>query len=302
MSPPLPQHKLPHLYKYASAETAKAVISTHRFRWSSPLKFNDPFDHQTGFVSVYSGDDLAHALIRAAESAIFGHQPFDPPYETALGSAMKRLRVIRDRLPREEVMTDLQKISRKTASNFPAQFEAFNEYIISILTHSRVLCLTETPDNVVMWSHYADEHRGVVFRLKRLEEIDHRLLVARNVVYSNEPLAYLSIEEQIDNFLGFANHDPVPRVWEIAYRKHADWAYEREWRIHVPLMDQPDGDGYSYYDEPKALFDAIYLGCRMEPKAVAQIAQLAGENLPNMEIYQARKGIDRIGLEFLRIG
>lgn len=300
MNPALPQHNLPHLYKYSSAEAAKAVISTQQFRWSSPVKFNDPFDHQTGFVSTFSGDDLAHALLSAAESAIFGDQPFDPRYKTDLGSALRRLRAIRNKLPREEVLADLKEIGKGAANNFPGQFAALNEQLISTLTHSRVLCLTETPDNVVMWSHYADEHRGVVFRLRRLD--DHRLLVARNVVYSEEPLAYLSIEEQIDNFLGFANHDPVPRVWEIAHRKHSDWAYEREWRIHIPLLEQPDGDWYSYYDEPKALFDAIFLGCRMEPEAVAQITQLARENLPNMEIYQAFKGIERIRLEFRRIG
>lgn len=266
------------------------------------MKFNDPFDHQTGFVSSFSGEELADALIHAGESAIFGDQPFDPPYTTSLGSALRGLRDIRNKLPREEVMADLKVTGRETANKFPALFESLNQQLISILTHSRVLCLTETPDNVVMWSHYADEHRGVVFRLRRLEELDHRLLIARKVVYSEEPVAYLCIQDQIDNFLGFANHEVVPRVWEIAHRKHSDWAYEREWRIRMPLLEQPEGDGYSYYEEPKDLFDAIFLGCRMTPEVVAQITQLARENLPNMEIYQAFKGTERIKLEFRRIG
>lgn len=298
----LPRHNLPHLYKYTTAETAKKIISTKKFRWSSPLKFNDPFDHQTGFVFTFTGEEIARALESAAESAIFGKIHFDPPYITRYGQALHLMRAIRNKLPYAEVMTNLRSAGREIADNFPSHCKRLNKAIITSLTHSRVLCLTETPENVVMWSHYASEHRGAVFKLRRLEKLDHRFLVAQKVFYTDEPLTYLSLGEYIDNLVGLANYDQIGRIWEIPYRKHEDWGYEQEWRVHIPLMKQPAGDGFSYYDEPNELFEAVYLGCRMEPESIVEITQLVRENLPSMQIYQAHKGIDRVRLEFQRIG
>lgn len=298
----LPQHKLPYLYKYTSADTARKVINTQKFRWSSPLLFNDPFDHQTGVVHKFTGEDIALALEQAAELAIFDDADFKPIHSTRYGECLRMLRNIRERLPREEVMRDLRSASLSMAKNFPRLCETLNTVLTSFLTHSRVLCLTETPDNVVMWSHYASEHRGAVFKLRRLEQLDHRFLVARDVVYTDEPVNYLPLQEYVDNLVGYAYHDPNSRIWDVAYRKHPDWAYEREWRVHIPLLDGPVSDGISDWDEPKELFEAIYLGCRMEPEAVADISRLVSECLPETEIYQARKCLDRIRLEFVRVG
>ena len=302
MTLPLPRHDLPYLYKYTSAETAKKVISTQKFRWSSPRLFNDPFDHQTGVVFKFTGEELALALEKAAELAIFGDADFKLNHSTKYGESLRTMRAISARLPREEVMRDLRSASLEMARNFPRLCEEFNTAITSFLTHSRVLCLTETPDNVVMWSLYANEHRGTVFKLRRLEQLDHRFLVARNVVYTDEPVSYLTLQEYVENLVGASIHDPASRIWEIAYLKHRDWAYEREWRIHMPLLEKPAGVGFSDLDEPKELFEAIYLACRMEPETVADITRLMREHLPETEIYQARKCLDRIRLRLERVG
>jgi hypothetical protein len=58
----LPKHDLANLYKYASLETAKKIIKSKKFQWSSPLMFNDPFDHQTGFDFDYKTDELVSAM------------------------------------------------------------------------------------------------------------------------------------------------------------------------------------------------------------------------------------------------
>ncbi len=297
----LPRHNLPHLYKYMSADTARLVINTQKFRWSSPLLFNDPFDHQTGFVFTFTGEELARALCEAAESAVFEGPDFTPPYAANFGIALRMMRSIRGRLSRQDVTENLRAASLEIASDFPAHCAKLNEAFTAFLTHSRVLCLTETPANVVMWSHYASEHRGAVFKLRRLEELDHRFLVAQRVTYTDEPVRYMPLEDYVANLVGLSDHDPTPRVWEIAYRKHRDWSYEREWRVHVPQMDEPAGLGYSDWDEPKELFEAIYLGCRMEPSTVADIVALIRERLPETEIYKARRSLDRIRLEFMRI-
>jgi hypothetical protein len=249
----------------------------------------------------FSGEQFARALNTASEAILFADQPFDPPHATAYGEALRRLRTIRHRLPREEVLQGMTEAGVEIAASFPAACERYNTDITSQLTHARVLCLTETHDNVVMWSHYAKEHRGVVFKLRRLEERDHRFLAARAVTYSDEPMPFLPLDEYVERQLGLAEHDLVPRIFDIPYRKHLDWAYEREWRVHIPLLQEPAGDGFSYYEEPNELFEAIYLGCRMDAATVEDMKQLIQVSLPQTAIFQARKSRKRIALEFERI-
>ena len=67
------------------------------------------------------------------------------------------------------------------AHNRRAGIDDFNTEIHKRLLHSRVFCVSAENDNVVMCSHYADQHRGIVFRLAWIDALDNRLLAAREV-------------------------------------------------------------------------------------------------------------------------
>jgi len=47
------------------------IISSKSFRWSSPLRFNDPFDHQIGFVLKFGQDQFVERLTSSLERIIF---------------------------------------------------------------------------------------------------------------------------------------------------------------------------------------------------------------------------------------
>jgi len=150
--------------------------------------------------------------------------------------------------------------------------------------------LTERGDNVVMWAHDANSHRGVAFKFRRLEHLDHRFLVAQPIQYRDEPVSFHSKQDDVGDLLGLSDHDPIPRSWDLEFRKHADWANEQEWRIHASVAAGEDpGPGYSDDEEPPELFEAIYLGCRMEPAAVAELVELIRAKLPQAQIFKARK-------------
>jgi len=298
----LPRHDRDAFFKYATAETAKLIIGSRKLRWSSPLLFNDPFDHQAGFAFPFTGEELSQAFVKASVQAIYGEAPFDPPHRTKYGEILCISRANRERLPRAEIEAGLQAAAVEMAANFPDLSETLNTEITAQLTRSRVFCLTERADNLLMWSHYANSHRGVAFKFRRLEQVDHRFLVAQPVRYSDEPVNFLGMQDYIDKLLGLAEHDLIPRIWDLAYRKHADWGYEREWRIHVALRQGEDsGPGYSDDEEPAELFEAIYLGCRMEPAAVAELVELIRAKLPQTQIFRAQKRKFGIGLEFMPI-
>lgn len=292
------KHDRPHFFKYASCRSALLVIQSKKFRWSSPLNFNDPFDHQSGFAfSASWGEDIARELIASAERMIFTDAQAQTGASRDFTELLLRLRSFRNRVPRSKILAEMHGTTAKIANNFRDSAGPFNDQLHEHLCHSRVFCVSEVPDNVVMWSHYANEHRGVVFKLRCDKEVDNTLLIARKVEYSSKFVTLPDAKIYAKYLTGEATFDMPALCWDIAYTKHQDWSYEREWRVHMPLHKEPAGDGYSYYQEDPKIFEAIYLGCRMPPEDVQSIKEAIRIHLPDTAIFQVRRSNSAFELE-----
>ena len=249
-------HNRSHFFKYMSVETALKAILSHSLRWSSPLKFNDPFDHQIGFSFDFTGEQIGKRLFEEMEQIVFGGKTgFKNP--TLFTMLAMRLHSIKDRLPRDEVLKDFSEASAEIAENLDAHINKLHVAIQEHLTHSRVLCVAEQHDNVVMWSHYGDQHRGVVLQLRCVDEIDNTLLTARKVNYSRAYPGFPSLENYVRHLTGEEPLDIAKLSWDIAFTKHEDWSYEKEWRVHIPLLDERPGDGYSIDEENPRVFGDV---------------------------------------------
>ena len=81
-----------------------------------------------------------------------------------------------------------------------------------MLPKLRVFCVSEVNDNILMWSHYAQYHRGVCIRLRVMPEVDNALCAAKKVIYTESPPSIprvfenLSLDDWIDLFLGKGNN------------------------------------------------------------------------------------------------
>lgn len=294
-------HDRSHFFKYASFDTAMRVIESKNFRWSSPAKFNDPFDHQAGFVLNFRPDAFSQSLTSSIERVIFSNiEPSITP--TTLFSALTlRLRQIRHKLSRSEILRDLHKSSEESAALLNDSIGKLNAAVQEQMLHSRVFCVSEKFDNIVMWSHYADQHKGVVFKLRCIDEIDNTLLAARKVQYTDGFLPFTDADSYARHLTGEQPLDFAPLIWNIAYTKHIDWSYESEWRVHIPLLHEPPGDGYSVYPENARIFEAIYLGCRMESENAKRLVDLVHRWLPETEIFVGSKSTTSFALSFSRL-
>lgn len=93
-----------------------------------------------------------------------------------------------------------------------------------------VFCCSRTIDEILLWSHYANEHRGVCleyqFRPSSFLREDFLLTAAGNVEYLTEPLADWLTNAPIDN------HNFVTElVHKYLKTKSPAWKYEQEARI-----------------------------------------------------------------------
>ena len=115
-----------------------SIIHSKHF-FASPQSFNDPFDcrpnfelhgKKAQFVKYYEGVVARHMpeLIRAARRAEARRQVSDPVFDP--------------RLPRN--MDAIRKMYHDT-----------------VTSKVGVMCLSEVHDDILMWAHYGDSHRGV---------------------------------------------------------------------------------------------------------------------------------------------
>lgn len=106
-------------------------------------------------------------------------------------------------------------------------FEAlFKVYIPSILPQTiipakgGILSLSKKPDDILLWSHYADSHQGVCL------EFDTRI--------SDSPFAMARPVDYRDNYCSLCfdeNYDSEKITEMVCLTKSKDWKYENEWRV-----------------------------------------------------------------------
>ena len=151
---------------------------------------------------------------------------------------------------------------RKHIKNLSRSFDYFR---------IRSFCNGETEEalgNLLMWSHYADEHRGYCIKYKLSK---HFIKQDENDSFEHmflKPIIYRKDEEKVDiSELTTINTD-------LAFAtKHESWKYEKEVRLIVYNPNKEE----SYYGIPldkDSCIEAIYFGCKCEPKIINTIKNL----------------------------
>lgn len=109
-----------------------------------------------------------------------------------------------------------------------------------LLGNMRIGCISESWDNVLMWSHYADSHKGLCIGYDASDifkqDFTKQNAILRKCIYTDDAyLDSLSLEIPIINnrdLEAFKNNIFNQPSFLDAYSiKHKDWEYEKEWRI-----------------------------------------------------------------------
>ncbi len=143
-----------------------------------------------------------------------------------------------------------------------------------------IYCLTPHPDSTLMWSHYADRHRGICLEFS----CDDNALFgfAQQVTYrSTYPnLKFKYIEEK--------------GLEEIVLTKAADWSYEDEYRIvarksYMPtLRDEPVVE-QGFIRLPPGVLVSVIAGCEADLETLGNLVKRCS---PNLKIKRAIRSYD----------
>jgi hypothetical protein len=157
---------MPDRFKYVTPETGLLILGNRTLRWSAPPTLNDPFDMQFAFQSHV---DRNAAVAMAIEKAWQHHsgESLDRPLNK-LGWVIRFARERGLNLSHEEFVREYEGPIISSLDKMEATMGAFCEEVRAHFENDKILCLSDEPDNLLMWAYYAHNHTGIVLCFSEL--------------------------------------------------------------------------------------------------------------------------------------
>lgn len=237
----------------------KLLLTDQEVYFSSPEKFNDPYDCGLPFKQHPENSDPIKIKAKVEDTA-----PNYFPYLS--GFALE-----------EACAKQVLLIQQNPESWFEMTWGYKPE---ELNKRFGVLSLTPHFNKYLMWSHYAQSHKGFCV------EFDTRLLVEsvaghfQKVEYADD-IPYFSIMDKLEDQL----------MTKLLYTKSKDWRYEDEYRMN--RINRPNT---SFNFNHRAL-TSIYFGCKMPYEQQIEIINLVEGLYPWASLYKMELSKTTFNLE-----
>ncbi len=261
------------LYKYVSAERID-ILQNRLIRFTQPNAMNDPFEARPYFEAFATKEGFAKAFADAIRQ-----KPSMWAYLRGVTQTKMELQACAEKIEIDPDYADLLYKDSGLPNPLPNErdrvYRLFNKNV-------GILSLSVTPDNLLMWAHYAEEHTGFVLVFDG----------SHDFFWGN------------DSLLGFAKPEPVvyrairPRTTieevtmiELFFIKGSDWKYEKEWRYLKYLNDADDRCGgantpaVNLFRLPPKCIMGVILGCYTSQELKDKIVSLRRDD-PEFEHLQ----------------
>lgn len=185
--------------------------------------------------NCYTLDILHNSCLWAAKPEHF-NDPFDCDLEISVGITEDvMLESMRRRGDSESAIAKYKASNLNADGKFiPKERRRVDNEIQKLVKERKnmgVICLSEVCDSILMWSHYAESHKGVCFEFTRAEDN------ALGDLELCSPVKYDRHYPIIDLGQMLLNQDG--KVFDSMMKtKSGDWAYEKEWRLITEEGDQ----------------------------------------------------------------
>lgn len=252
------------LYKYRRFDVMTLnMITDHGLFFADPRSFNDPLDCELAIepdISPKRMSDLLKVLYGPDREAHWHHEIASSVHYAGEHGDIKVPGEARDYL--------MRMLADSVGSEIRKEFDKRG-----------VLAFSATWQSVLMWSHYADEHRGICIEFDTSELPHDRLAKVR---YDGDRSVKAS---DIYAWKLGGDTDAAGRAFDTHfYSKAPDWHYEQEWR---DLGDKP-GECGDYR------ITGIYFGYRCAYAVKVAIVKMLGSasKVALYDLYLSRDSFD----------
>lgn len=288
-----------HFYKYTSASTAQTILTNGSLRWSRPALLNDPYDIQFDLHVEVDKVKLRELTLRKLRDILSGTSTYVPAEDNIMGALLPVARAVLSQLPPEE----FDRFGDSAIEGLEALEKNLPEHqalLRGFAATSKVLCLSEVGDSLLMWAYYAQQHRGAVIRF-RPNSPDSIFGVARPVNYSQKMPRLFDEDYMSDMLMGTANTTPEEIAAKTIFTKAIEWAHEYEWRLFAGSGWKPS-DEFEDVEFDERDLDAVILGCAMSHETGQEMRDLVRSRYPHAEVLKAAKHDREFKLVFNRLG
>lgn len=292
-----PRHDKDSFFKYYTAHAVKLTLQSTTRKWSTPLMFNDPFDNQFDLDLPEPNENIAREAVEKFNQRLSSPELIQDNQHGSLTPALQLIQQVFLENPgvqhTEEELRELTDAALQGMRATKARVPETNREIRKLMSDVSIFCLSETRDNLLMWSHYANNHTGAVVEFLPLPEVDSPLICAQPVRYS-EKMPKL-------DFSGLISVEQLTRqtIEMLTLTKSNDWGYEKEWRIVAGLRDK--SQPYEILPYAPEEVGSVYLGCKMNDDDKKEIIDIVKRKYPTAKIFQAEKHPSEFRLVFTEI-
>lgn len=221
------------IYKYSRFNDGiDKILINQSLKFSNPTTYNDPFDCNEKLLNIAYSDKLVDQTIA----------------KIGLGLSRQQRREL-----------------KREWSN-PANF---HKIMREVRQEYKLACFSETNDEVLMWSHYAESHSGICIGFNFPYHYESKFILC-SVKYLNE---ILPIDAQTDKLR-------IILYWLTT--KSIAWSFEKEIRAITKAQIVGDHEFVNY--DPKYIKEIIF-GCKVSDNQIKEsLHKLKKANLNNGEI------------------
>ncbi|WP_330746979.1 DUF2971 domain-containing protein [Chryseobacterium sp. CP-77] len=252
------------LYKYRdwSDDYHKKVITENQLFLSSRRRFNDPFDSSIPYR--YDENELTPENIFLKLREI----------EKKINPSLSENEIINR-------CYEIQKNDRFTSGAYWK--DNYEKYLNDIDVRFGILSLTTKRDNLLMWSHYTNSHKGycIGFDKKILFELIEGTLGKINY---EKKMPYIPLFD--DTGLGANN---------ILFTKSKDWEYEDEYRIKKHFAAD------KVYIFPNEAVKEVILGMKLTEEEKDDILKIIKSKFLNAKFYESTMDLSEFKLNIIPI-
>ena len=275
-------HERKSFFKYTSAEIARTIMEEGRLRWSSPIRFNDPFDVVRELAEGIKPSDIQECMIEATIELIDSKGQIPDGLNPWAAWLVRVIRQSNDSTQKQELIDTLRETELIQRSEGLEELRAVWRDLVPDL---RILCLSEENDIARMWKHYANEYKGIVFEFACNDELDSACLLAEKVIYVDGYPMLSDAKEWAKLFMLTQAAATKLVFHQSTYTKTNDWSYEKEWRV-LDMKKRAESGDFSYREFHKDELKSIYLGPRIKNEYREQIVALRDKLYPKATILE----------------
>lgn len=248
MNKPLRTFKV---YKYFRYNDHLKSMLLDKYLWfSGASELNDPFEFKVKFTSdknsiKYSADSFVKIISKLT--------PYKNSYEAIEGCRMM-------------------------LNDYPELMELFHRHHFERESNNLgIYCFSEVPNDILMWSHYADSHKGVLIEFDLVKLFKTLRNKNKGISFEFDWIDYVNCLPDLNIGL-ITKNELRDEFKKMFFTKQDKWNYEKEIRILATTKGNINFDTKS--------ITGIIKGCKMPSEISESLTALIGkmDSCPDLKI------------------